>query len=289
MKPRKRKKDVILPLRHRILPWFYAVLVTLPLAVFFFYGFRVSPRDLEPPSTEWEPECIMLEPGETGGHAANNILAWSLIGDPTIMSRPHSELGLSSVNRHSLPNFFEEHPSLKVSFSGLNIDHGDLTAPELAGHPGELGDIQEEWGGLLLKPVRFLQEPVSRKVIWRVNGERLVETSPEVAVEEIQELAEAEGHPEQATELEIIRGRTGPPRFRVRESSGNRKLDHLALQAVQAELFGREQLPKTKAVETDEADEENGGDDEKKTVEMRMPEPGERLRLEVEWRLVLNS
>ena len=248
------------------------------IAAFFFFGFRLSPQDLQPRRTEWEPESIMIDGREPTASNDGGITAWSLLGDPTIMTQPRRELGLSILDRHPVERFFQSPHELKVAMPEIAVEIPDFTAPSLniGTQPTPKEDLQNHWPTSLPKPEPMQQQTLPRQLIWRVNGRELPEPPLQIALAEIKEKAQT-ATPLRPTRLEWWRNnQQSHVRWLVRESCGNPELDLLAVRALQSFFFGWDYT----AAETDPAEPEQ-------QTALTPPPTGQSLQVEIEWRLAL--
>ncbi len=267
------------PCRHRLLPWLYAVLTAVCFAFIFLSFFRISETQVEIESEESEPPVIMLSADDEDEIFNRRLAEWVFVNDPSIMVRSHETLGLSAANRQSMPLFLVEAASPEIRFRPLRMETFEPRTVGLLDRGRREENFPQTVEFSLPEPSKLRQQNLPARVIWRLNQDHTLESPPEILEETVREMVEEAGDPERPTLIEISRDAAGNPRYRIRQSSANIELDQLALQTLREKLFGRDMKRYESEVEAEREDVEQ--------LEITLPGAGEKLDIEIEWRLAL--
>ncbi len=217
------------------------LLLHLPLAL-------LQVNSVKKPASELSmhlPEVLSLPPSNSSGlpRFVKELYEWSEIADPAKMLQGDLEGGFS---RHANPSIAYEQPSLpQWSLPELRLPPSQELESELAVDSDSLADmLQANWqenSAFFLPPLPKAESPEG--VFWRLEGRRgliqNIEMPPEYEklLQDPEELAQLRD----SSLLELSR-LPGQQLFRVRvkRSSGSRRLDQLAAQALRLHLLKKQ-------------------------------------------------
>jgi len=211
------------------LPWLAAVLGTLLLHTLFFNSLGMLPPTPAASSIiKPHPKCVMLSPPASAQAWENELRAWCLLADPTLLSLPSETLGFSRFRTATRPMPRREIPSYSYSHDFMPVTIH--TPPPLIGKQQALSlAIAANWPQPL---PQIITQPVAATlptgIIWRRRDGTLLEHAlklPDDAVNSAAATAELNG----PSQVEISR-RLNNTRVRLLKSSGNRALDQLLIE-----------------------------------------------------------
>ena len=246
-----------------------ALLGTLLFHGLFYLAFKPKPVQSHRARDYIEPEIVLLPPYSRWSKAwERQLYSWSILADPTLLALPHPEYGFAEIreNERILPHASAPDHSLEIPLAQeTTVPELQLVGPLL---PIET-QVRKTWP--LHLPKKVEQKPASAlpsAILWRFpSGQTLVDP-PSLDRDTAAELLREGPVPESYTGLEIALPEEFP-RVRLVNRSGNTALDRLAQRRVRQQVFAATvagQLP----------------DD----ALSWLPDAGETVELEVEWRLV---
>jgi hypothetical protein len=204
-----------------------ALLASLFIHLLLANQVKVAPSAPPARTAPAEPECVMISAQAQDWEA--EVLAWADIHDPTFMTLPNRVYGFGAGQDeedwkwHQLPPAYEA-PAMSVA-------RPVFAAIDLAPAPFPLNAVlADNWPPPAVPVPEVSVAKLPDGPIWRTPDGQVLSHMPRLEPAELQEALLA-GQPEQAVQVTVTT-QFGIARVQLTRSSGNRKLDALALAQV---------------------------------------------------------
>lgn len=252
------------------------MLGSLAVHAAMFYGFKPRTFATAVAAQSPSPTCVLVSPLDASRNWERELYAWCFLADPTVLSLPDERFGFSDLRRGEriLPltavSAYAE-PAIPIV-----TDAFPEFAPVIPFEP-----FATAAGAKTTAPPVAIPEPeavvaLPTAILWRQADGTGMTPPPGWDPDAARAVLRGEPLPSTVTCLEIDRE---PPfdrrlecaRVRIVQSSGNVAADLLAVRSVQTSLF--------------QAERARDADDDPEPAAPWLPHPGQRQRVEVEWRL----